>query len=121
MFIILITVLAMLIVNFGNGIIIKNFFKIEDQSFVLISFLGIIGITFLSTITAFFFPLNSILEIILLITGLIGTENFLTGKARFQINVKFDFWFYFFVFVIIFSASFSPYLFDHFSYYVPTI
>ncbi len=118
---ILITVLVLLIVNFGNGVIIKNCLKVENQSFVLISFLGIIGITFLSTISAFFFPLNSLLEIILIITGLIGFGSLLIEKKRFQINIKFDFWFYFFVFVIVFSASFSPYLFDHFSYYVPTI
>ena len=121
MFSILFTVLMLLAVNFGNGIIIRNILKIEDQSFVLISFLGMIGITLLETIVAFFFPLNAFLEIFFIIVGLIGIEWFLTNEKLSQFSFKFDFWFCFFLLIIIFSASFSPYLFDHYSYYVPTI
>ena len=115
------TVLMLLTVNFGNGIIIRNLLKIKDQSFVLISFLGIIGITFLETIIAFFLPLNSNLEILFILIGLAGFGWFLRDQKLSQLKFKFDFWFCFFLLIIIFAGSFSPYLFDHHSYYVPTI
>ncbi len=118
---VLFTVLVLLLVNFGNGIIIRNMLKIENQSFVLISFLGMIGITLLETILAFFFPLNSYLEIIFITFGLAGIGLFLKTEKLSHFNFKFDFWFYFFLLIIIFAASFSPYLFDHYGYYVPTI
>ncbi|MBV6879918.1 hypothetical protein NG800_010610 [Epilithonimonas ginsengisoli] len=115
------TILMLLAVNFGNGIIIRNLLKIESPSFVLVSFLGIIGITLLETIVAFFFPLSSLLEILFIIIGLAGMGWFLIHEKLSQFNFKFDFWFYFFLLIVIFSASFSPYLFDHYGYYVPTI
>jgi len=115
------TILMLLAVNFGNGIIIRNLLKIESPSFVLVSFLGIIGITLLETIVAFFFPLSSLLEILFIIIGLVGMGWFLIHEKLSQFNFKFDFWFYFFLLIVIFSASFSPYLFDHYGYYVPTI
>lgn len=121
MFSIFFTILILLAVNFGNGIIFTNMLKIKQQNFVLISFLGIIGITLLETIAAFFFPLNSYVEIIFILIGLVGIGLFLMKEKLSQFRFKFDFWFYFFLFVIIFSASFSPYLFDHYGYYVPTI
>lgn len=115
------TILMLLAVNFGNGIIIRNLLKIESPSFVLVSFLGIIGITLLETIVAFFFPLSSLVEILFIIIGLVGMGWFLIHEKLSQFNFKFDFWFYFFLLIVIFSASFSPYLFDHYGYYVPTI
>ena len=115
------TILMLLVVNFGNGVIIKNLLKIETSSFVLVSFLGIIGITIFETIVAFFFPLSSLVEIFFIIIGLAGISWFLVKGKLSQFNFKLDFWFYFFLLIVIFSASFSPYLFDHYSYYVPTI
>ncbi|WP_379968784.1 LIC_10190 family membrane protein [Epilithonimonas sp. UC225_85] len=117
---ILITVFILLAVNFGNGIIVRNMLKIKEQSFVLISLLGMIGITLLETLAAFLFPLNLYLEILFIVIGLVGIS-WLLKTEKYQFTFKFDFWFYFFLFVIIFAASFSPYLFDHYGYYVPTI
>lgn len=115
------TVLVLLAVNFGNGIIIRNLLKVESKNFVLTSFLGIIGITLLETLVSFFSPLNSYLEIIFILVGLTGILWFLKKEKLSQFHLKFDLWFYIFLFVILFTSSFSPYLFDHFGYYVPTI
>jgi len=115
------TILILLAVNFGIGIITRNLLKIEDHNFVLASFLGMIGITISETVFAFFFPLNSYFELFFVIAGLSGTGFFLIKEKLSQFNFKFDFWFYFFLSIIIFSASFSPYLFDHYGYYIPTI
>ena len=121
MLFILLTVFSLLIINFGSGLIVRNILKIETQSFVLISFLGIMSITMFETILAFFFPMSSILELIFITVGLIGIIWFFKSERLLLSNFKFNFWFYFFSLVILFSASFSPYLFDHQSYYVPTI
>ena len=121
MLFILLTVFSLLIINFGSGLIVRNILKIETQSFVLTSFLGMMSITLLETILAFFFPLSSIIELIFIAIGLIGIIWFLKSERLLLSNFKFNFWFYFFSLVILFSASFSPYLFDHQSYYVPTI
>ncbi|WDF46821.1 hypothetical protein PQ459_18220 [Chryseobacterium sp. KACC 21268] len=118
---ILLTILILLGVNFGNGIIIKRILKFENQSFVLISFLGIVGITLLETLAAFFAPLNSFLEFLFILTGLAGVGWYWSRGNLSQINYQFSYWFYFFFLIIIFSASFSPYLFDHYGYYVPTV
>lgn len=121
MVLILLTVLSLLMVNFGNGVVIRNVFNIESRSFASVSFLGMIAITIFETIFAFFFPLNSLLEIFLIAVGLFGSLWSLRKEKVKLSNLKFDFWFYFFLLVIIFSASFAPHLFDHYSYYVPTI
>jgi len=118
---ILITVFVLLVVNFGNGIIIGNILKMRTQSFVLTSLLGIIGTTLLETITAFFFPLNYLIEVIFVVIGLGGTGWFLISEKRFPMDIRPDFWFWFFLVSVIFLASFTPYLYDHYSYYVPTI
>ena len=121
MLFILLTVFSLLIINFGSGLIVRNILKIETQSFVLTSFLGMMSITLLETILAFFFPLSSIIELIFIAIGLIGIIWFLKSERLLLSNFKFNFWFYFFSLVILFSASFSPYLFDYQGYYVPTI
>lgn len=115
------TIFVLLIVNFGNGIIIRNVLQIKNPGFVLTSFLGIMGITILETIVAFFFPLTIFAEVAIACTGILGFGWFLKREKFSQFKINFDFWFYFFLGVIIFAASFSPYLFDHYSYYVPTI
>ena len=121
MLFILLTIFSLLIINFGIGFIIKNVLKIETQSFALTSFLGIMSITMFETILAFFFPLSSFLELLFIGIGLAGILWFLkTRKFSFS-NFKFNYWFYFFLLIIIYSTSFPPYLFDHQSYYLPTI
>lgn len=117
----LVSILILLAVNFGNGVIINRILKIKDHSFVLISLLGVISITILSTIVSFFSPLTFSLETFFITTGLLGLAFSFNKLMQTYRIITLDFWFYFFVFVIVFSAAFSPYFFDHFSYYVPTI
>jgi len=109
----------LLLINFGNGVIISNVLKIRTQSFVLISFLGMIGITLTATGLAFFLPLSLAVELVFLSPGLVGIILFVKSKNKLPFQT--DFWFYFFLIIIIFAASFPPHLFDHFGYYVPTI
>jgi hypothetical protein len=123
MLLLLISIIGLLMVNFGVGLIVKNFLKTKSQSFVMTSFLGILSITFFQTIIAFFSPLNIFAESFFLIFGLIGFLIFIKKKdfSYFNFRINLNFWFYFFVVLILFVGAFSPYLYDHFSYYVPTI
>lgn len=109
--------------NFGVGLIINNVLKFQSQSFVLASFSGILSIAFLQTTIAFFFPLNIYVESFFLIAGLAGVLIFLKKKdiSYFDFRKNINFWFGVFVMIILFVGSFSPFLFDHYSYYVPTI
>ena len=118
---IVIAIFLLLVINFGNGILIRNILRGDEQGFVQISFFGIIGITLFETICAFFFPLNHLVESAIIGSGLSGFALFWITKKTFVFRIKLDFWFYFFLLTIIFTASFSPYLYDHFSYYLPTI
>lgn len=123
MLIILKTVLIYLFTNFGYGCVVGKLLKIKTQSFTMISLLGILSITFLQTILAFFCPLDSFIEIAFLIFGLLGVVLFLKEKdyTKFKFTNNINFWFYFFVVLILFVGAFSPYFYDHYSYYVPTI
>lgn len=123
MLLLLIYIIGLLIINFGVGLIIKNVLKTENQSFVLTSFLGILSITLLQNIIAFFSPANSFVEFVFLIFGSIGFLLFLKKKDLSYLDFRknINFWFYLLFTMIVFVGSFSPYLYDHFSYYVPTI
>jgi len=123
MLIILKTILIFLFINFGNGIIVGKLLKIKNESFTIVSLLGILSVTFLQTILAFFLPLNFYIEITFLISGVFGILLFLKEKdfAQFEFRKNINFWFYFFIILILFVGPFSPYLYDHYSYYVPTI
>ncbi len=123
MLILLISVIGLLIVNFGFGLIIKNVLKIESQNFVLTSLSGVLSIAFLQTIIAFFSPLNIFIESFFLIVGLVGFLIYLKKKnfSYFDFKKNINFWFFFFVVIILFVGSYLPYLYDHYSYYVPTI
>ena len=123
MFIILKTIIFLLIINFGNGFIISRFLRIKELDFLKVSFCGMMGITFIDTLVAFFLPLNCRVELILFMLGLSGFLWFIKGKnfKIFNFRENLDFWFWTFLILILFLGSFSPYLYDHYSYYVPTI
>ena len=123
MLIILVTISILLIIIFGNGIFFGKILKINSESFSLTSLLGIMSVTFLETMIAFFFPLNFYIELIFIIIGIIGIIQFLRIKnyIYFDFKKNINFWFCFYVVIILFVASFSPYLYDHYSYYFPTI
>lgn len=94
-----------------------NFF--EGISSKLLSGIFLISIFWL--ITAFFFPLNIVVETISLLIGL---------SSFFYFKIYNEFWNFFnrqkFSFLIIFFTtlffgSFFPFILDHFGYYVPTV
>jgi len=123
MLIILVTICILLIIIFGNGVLFGKFLKINSESFSLTSFIGIICITFLETIIAFFYPLNFYIELMFVIIGVVGFIKFLRIKnyVYFDFKKNVNFWFCFFVVILLFVGSFSPYLYDHYSYYFPTV
>lgn len=89
----------------------------------MMSFLGLMAITFAETIVAFFIPLNQFVECIVSLFGIIGFLLFLRKKnwTILSVGKNLNFWFYILAFLVIACASFSPYFYDHYSYYVPTI
>jgi len=123
MLIILITISILLIINFGNGILVCKILKINCNGFTLTSFIGIVSVTFLEAIIAFFYPLDFYVESGFIILGIIGFVQFLkiNNNSYFDFRKNLNFWFFTFLVIILFVASFSPYLYDHFSYYAPTI
>lgn len=123
MLIILVTICILLIIIFGNGVLFGKILKINSESFSLTSFIGIICITFLETIIAFFYPLNFYIELMFIIIGVVGFIQFLRIKnyVYFDFKKNVNFWFCFFVVILLFVGSFSPYLYDHYSYYFPTV
>lgn len=121
MFYILVTIIFLLPVLAGWGFFFEKVFgKIWNGiSSKLLS--GILSITVIWTIIAFFFPLNIYIEISSILFGLFF---FLKNKLYrnfflfFEENsVKFPL----IVLIILFFGSFHPYILDHFGYYVPTI
>ena len=123
MLLLLVSIVILLGVNYGWGILLKNILNIKTPSFSLVSFLGIIGITFCYTILAFFSALDFVTECIFLTVGLLGI--LLSLKIRKTQFINFS-WlynktFYIFLVILLFIGSFLPYLFDHYSYYLPTI
>jgi len=123
MFIILKTVIFLLIINFGNGFLISKFLKIKELDFLKVSLCGMMGTIFIQTLVAFFLPLDCRVEMILFMLSLSGFLWFIKEKdftiLAFRKNL--DFWFWMFLILILFLGSFSPYLYDHYSYYVPAI
>lgn len=123
MFIILKTIIFLIIVNFGSGFIISKFLKTRELGFFQVSLYGMMGIIFIETLCAFFVPLDYRVEITLFILGLSGFLWFIKGKdiTILEFRKNLDFWFWIFVILIIFLGSFSPYLYDHYIYYISTI
>ncbi len=123
MLIILKTIFLLIIINFGNGILMSKFLKFKVRSFLVLSFVGMMSITFVETLIVFFLPLNIFIELGILVSGLFGVILFIKSKdySIFDFRRNFDRWFYFFLIVLIFTGSFSPYIYDHFSYYSPTV
>lgn len=84
-------------------------------------FSGILGLSIIFTILAFFIPLNSYVEIPVIVTGLLFFFKDHLYK-EFSVFSKKDCWLIGIVSLIItFCGSFYPFILDHFGYYVPTI
>lgn len=83
--------------------------------------LGIMSLCFLSTLAAFFIPLNIFYELFILLTGLSAFFYFGLYKG---VGSFFESHYRIFVpalIFILFAGSFFPFILDHFGYYVPTV
>ena len=118
---ILITTILLLVVFSGFGKIVSQLNLNIWDGFSGRLFSGILLLTTILTATAFFTPLTSTIEFI---TLLLGFSSFVVLKgyndfiAFFKQNDKY--WITPLIFIL-FTTSFSPYILDHFGYYVPTI
>lgn len=119
----IISLFALFISLYGWGLWARHFFLKEKISVALTCILGIITLSTLATLCAFFYPLNVRSEIIFLLLSVIPF--FFKIKKK---NVSLYFpeyfksgWFYFFLLLILFTGCYHPFLPDHYQYYTPTI
>lgn len=105
----------------GLGKLSTIIFKIKEYGLALNMLSGIFFCTTIWTLTAFFFPLNLIVEGITLALGI---------SSFFYFKVYLEFWnlilknkvvFLSSSFLIVYFGSYFPFILDHFGYYVPTI
>lgn len=82
---------------------------------------GILGVTIVFTILAFFHPLNIYIEIPVLLIGLLFFFKDHLYK-EFSVFSKRDYGLILMIaLIIVFCGSFYPFVLDHFGYYIPTI
>ena len=81
---------------------------------------GIVGITVVASVFAFFFPLGKAFEIGIIVIGLIGL---VVSKNRFLelFSILKNRWLLIFLLLGIGISTFAPFINDHFGYYVGTI
>lgn len=121
MFLILISSVILIPALAGWGTALNLLMKSPFCGFYGKAVYGIMGISLLWTILAFFIPLNAHVEIPTIITGLLF---FLKNRAyKNLLSTASDQYILIFggLSVILFSGSFYPFILDHFGYYVPTI
>ena len=82
---------------------------------------GIISITTIFTITAFFFPLNVLVEAPILFIGLAAFFYFKEYKSVWNFFAEHQSEFCVLAFITVFFGSYYPFILDHFGYYVPTV
>lgn len=82
---------------------------------------GILGISLIWTVLAFFIPLNIYVEVLTILLGLIYFFKDKLHKEFYLFSRKESLLIAFISFVIILGSSYYPYILDHFGYYVPTI
>ncbi|ANF51343.1 hypothetical protein A0O34_12845 [Chryseobacterium glaciei] len=121
MILILLSTILIIPTLLGFGKIVENFSGSLFEGISSKVFSGILGISLLWMILAFFIPLNIYVETITILIGLIY---FLKDKLyqKFYDFSKIDIISIALISIIILLASsYYPYILDHFGYYVPTI
>ena len=108
------------IICYGYGSIIHPFFSRNCTIISLTLFSGVLFLMTLHTVVSFIFPLNIYYEIIVNGIGII-LGIFKTYKNFEKIKFYFSYEFLLLILLILFTASFFPYIVDHFGYYIPTI
>ena len=118
---ILFTVIILLPVLLGFGSIFMKLSGIYKSNISLKILTGIISITTIFTITAFFFPLNVLVEAPILFIGLAAFFYFKEYKSVWNFFAEHQWEFCVLAFITVFFGSYYPFILDHFGYYVPTV
>lgn len=118
---ILFTVIFLLPVLLGFGSIFMKLSGIYKSNISLKILTGIISITTIFTITAFFFPLNVLVEALILFIGLAAFFYFKEYKSVWNFFSEHQWEFCVLAFITVFFGSYYPFILDHFGYYVPTV
>jgi hypothetical protein len=121
MILLLISTVFLIPALMGWGKIVENIFGTLLGGISGKVVLGILGISLIWTILAFFIPLYIYVEIPTVLLGLIYFFKHKLYQEFYQFSKK-DFSLTSVIsLIILFCGSFYPYIFDHFGYYVPTI
>jgi len=121
MILILLSTILIIPTLLGFGKIVENF---SDSLFEGISskvFSGILGISLIWTVLAFFIPLNIYIEIITLLIGLFYFFKDKLYQEIYSFSKKDTILIALISFIILLASSYYPYILDHFGYYLPTI
>lgn len=108
----------------GWGLLCKELTKLKLLVFSELFLAGMLSASLLSIFLAFFFPLNIYVEIIGIMLSCLG---FVLGRKQLVYYVSFKKYYYqkrsflCCVLLLLIAASFSPFIFDHYGYYIPTI
>jgi len=121
MLLLLLSTVILIPVLMGFGRIIGKFSGnlIDGISGKILS--GILGISLIWTVVAFFIPLNLCVEITTILLGLIYFFKDKLYQEFYSFSKKEYSLFLIVSLIILFCGSFYPYILDHFGYYVPTI
>lgn len=121
MILILLSALFIIPTLMGLGKMVENFsgFSLEGIAGKALS--GIVGISLIWTILAFFIPLNIYIEVPTLLLGLFYFFREKLFLEFYQITKKDRLLIAGSSIIISFCGSYYPYILDHFGYYVPTI
>lgn len=118
---ILFSAIVLIPVFLGFGRVSCSLFKIEVDGISLKLILGILSISTLFCLIAFFVPLNIFVEIPFLVFGFWAFFYFKEYRGILQFTPKNRILFLLVTAIILFFGSFYPFILDHFGYYVPTI
>lgn len=121
MILILCSTVFLLPVLSGLGKIMESFFGILFQGISGKILSGIMGISLVWSVIAFFIPLNGYVEIPSILLGMLYFFKEKLYQEYYRFSKK-DFWLMTCISgIILFTGAYYPYILDHFGYYVPTI
>lgn len=121
MLFILLSALILIPTFIGIGRFSEKLSRLHISSISLHLIFGIMGISLLWTIAAFFFPIHIFIEIPTIMLGWFGFFYFKDYKKLFEILRLNKISFLLLSLTISLVGAFYPFILDHFGYYVPTI
>lgn len=116
----LLSLLVLLPLLFGWGKLTSRLLGFTFTSLWANLTAGIVGITVVASVVAFFFSLGIVFEIVVILIGLIGLVVSKNNFSEFFSLLK-NRWLLVFLFLGIGISTFAPFINDHFGYYVGTI